>query len=293
MSVGSERRRLLPDIILHMLTVGDTYGAFEATTAADEEKRPPSQCCSSCHIPPTVHSGRHLRQPNARWQTSSNPTDSLQASPFYTYNQGTDSHLLEDLAVGLELVLLTQHLPRSQTVSLWKPTCGVFKYFVQGVHAGVQPRRQLLLAVDGPVRPRRVSANGAGLDAASSFQVATGSREEVPGYEGDDRVHPDDGAEDLQQHGVHVLLQLHVLGEDGGAGEESEQTCSDLTDGSVLRPLWLKVAGGGFQPELQHRNAEGNIRSTVWCKMMHQDIRQYDGESKVCCCLLVNESLLA
>lgn len=69
------------------------------------------------------------------------------------------SHLLEDLAVGLQHILLTEHLPGAQTVSLWKPHGSVFKHFIQRVHPGVQPCHQLLLAVDGPVRPCWVPAN--------------------------------------------------------------------------------------------------------------------------------------
>lgn len=50
------------------------------------------------------------------------------------------SHLFKDLAVWLALILLTEHLPGSQTVSLRKPFGSVFKHFVQGVHARVEPR---------------------------------------------------------------------------------------------------------------------------------------------------------
>lgn len=69
------------------------------------------------------------------------------------------SHLLEDLAVRLELILLTEHLSGAQTVSLWKSPRSVFKHFVQGVHPGVQPCHQLVLIVDSPVRTCWVTAN--------------------------------------------------------------------------------------------------------------------------------------
>lgn len=122
------------------------------------------------------------------------------------------SYLLEDFAVGLQLILLTEHFPGAQTVSLWITPGSVFKHLIQRVHPGVQPSHQLLLAVDGPVRPCWVSANWACLNPASPLQVGASSREEVPGYEGDDRVDPDHRAEDLQKQGVHILLQLHLWG---------------------------------------------------------------------------------
>lgn len=136
-------------------------------------------------------------------------TESVTSEQEYQ-GQISATHLLEDLPVRLELILLTEHLPGAQTVSLWKPPGGMFKHFVQGVHPRMQPCYQLSLAVDGPVRPCWVSAYRARLDPASLFQIGASSGEEIPGYEGDDGVDPDHRAEDLQQQGVHVLLQLHL-----------------------------------------------------------------------------------
>lgn len=156
------------------------------------------------------------------------------------------SHLLEDLAVRLELILLTEHLSGAQTVSLWKSPRSVFKHFVQGVHPGVQPCHQLVLIVDSPVRTCWVTANWACLDPTSPFQVAACSREEVPRYEGDDRVDPDNGAEDLQQQGVHILLQLHLGGwsQSWGLNQKRDDTLHSWSIFDLL--LRLKVAGEGF-----------------------------------------------
>ncbi len=68
------------------------------------------------------------------------------------------SHLLEDLAVRLYLILLAQHLPRAEAVSLREVYYSVFKHFIQSIHTLMQQGHQLLLIDHGPVRPCRIPA---------------------------------------------------------------------------------------------------------------------------------------
>lgn len=67
------------------------------------------------------------------------------------------SHLLEDLAVRLHLILLAQHLPRAEAVSLREVYYSVFKHFIQSIHTLMQHGHQLPLVAHGQVRPCRIA----------------------------------------------------------------------------------------------------------------------------------------
>lgn len=67
------------------------------------------------------------------------------------------SHLLKDFAVGLEFVLLTEHLSSAQAVSLRESGCSKLKHLVQSVHPRVRHQHQLVFTVYGPVRAGWVS----------------------------------------------------------------------------------------------------------------------------------------
>ncbi len=139
-------------------------------------------------------------------------------------------YLLEHLSVALSLVLLTDHLPRPQTVSVWEPHGGVLEHFIQGVHSRVQRRHQPLGGAHRSVGSLGTSHRRAGLRSLGSLllgaveaPVGTGDpAEDVGGQEGDEGVDPHHEVEEEQQHGVQVLLQLH-LGEAVQTEESREE----------------------------------------------------------------------
>lgn len=124
-------------------------------------------------------------------------------------SQVSFSHLLKNFAIGLEFVLLAEHLSSAQAVSLRESACSKFKHFVQSVHPRVQHQHQLIFTVYSPVRAGWVSTYWACLNTASSRQVAASPGEEVWRYIGDDSVDPDNRTDHLQQQRVYVLLQFH------------------------------------------------------------------------------------
>lgn len=156
-------------------------------------------------------------------------------------SQVSFSHLLKDFAIGLEFVLLTEHLSRAQTVSVRVSGCSKFKHFVQSVHPGVQHQHQLFFTVYGPVRAGWVSAYWAGFSASSSLQVAASPGEEVRRYIRDDSVDPDYRTDHLQQQRVDVLLQLHC----GGWSKVSwTQWCTVVSSTWMMDLIWKKDLQG-------------------------------------------------
>lgn len=87
---------------------------------------------------------------------------SFQASAFNAHTKFCAlilSHLLEDLAIGLHFIFLTEHLSGTKTVSLRKAFNCILKHFIQSSHSIMELCNKLLLAVDGPVRPCWIPSN--------------------------------------------------------------------------------------------------------------------------------------
>lgn len=135
------------------------------------------------------------------------------------------SHLLEDFAIGLQLVLLTEELARAQAVSLGEVLRGILKHLIQCVHALAHRRHQPLGAVQRPVGSGRPSAHRARLDPLGAALGGPGASENVPGQEGDDGIDPHHRAVHLQQQWTHVLLHLHDGGGDDSDDDDNDVTC--------------------------------------------------------------------
>lgn len=139
---------------------------------------------------------------------------------YYLHKHTTPitSYLLEHLPVVLSLILLTDHLPRPETVSVGEPHSCILKHLIQGIHPWVQWRHQLFGGIHGSVRSLRAK-HRVGLYSLSSFLFwaveATisfrGPAEDVGGQEGDEGIEPHHDVEKEHQHGIQVLpIQLHL-----------------------------------------------------------------------------------
>lgn len=126
-------------------------------------------------------------------------------------------YLLEQLSVALPLILLTDHLPGPQTVSVWEARGRVLKNLVQRVQSGMQRRHQPLGGLDRSVGSLWVPQRRDGLRPLGPLRLWAleaplgrgDPAEDVGGQEGDEGVDPHHEVEEEQQHGVQVLLQLH------------------------------------------------------------------------------------
>lgn len=69
------------------------------------------------------------------------------------------SHLLEDLAIGLQFIFFAEHLSGTKTVSLRKLFNCILKLFIQSPHSIMELWNKPVQAVDGPVRPCWIPGN--------------------------------------------------------------------------------------------------------------------------------------
>lgn len=179
-------------------------------------------------------------------------------------------YLLEHLPVALSLVLLTDHLPRPKTVSVWKPQGCVLKHLIQSVHSWVQRRHQLLDSAHCSVGSLGMSQYGVCLRSPGSFLLwavkgpfrSVEPAEDGGGQEGDDGVDPHHEVEEEQQDGVQVLLELHldeaVKTQEGSSGRVSRKICSEKRSGSCgccLSVLFLFLLP--FREPCSHSVAKG------------------------------------
>lgn len=80
------------------------------------------------------------------------------------------SHLLQNPAVWLEFLLLTEHLPCAETVSQRMSGCGILKHFCQGVNPRALHSHQVI-TTNSSVRPCWVASNWTCLETISPFHV--------------------------------------------------------------------------------------------------------------------------
>lgn len=81
------------------------------------------------------------------------------------------SHLLQNSAVWLEFLLLTDHLPCAEAVSQRISGGNVLKHFCQGVNSRALHSHQLIFTANGSVRPWWVASNCACLETISPLHV--------------------------------------------------------------------------------------------------------------------------